>query len=340
MNIIEAKQKISIPDLWHRFGFEGTPSKSCRCPFHPDRNASFSLFTGSDGNDAFKCFSGCGSGDSVRFYELATRLPHREACRSFIALVSTTTAPLIVTPRVRHHALPDATADARRATWPMLESPAGCEALTGAMCALAALRHVSLAGVELMAERGLLWFASWKGSPAWIVSDGDRVNAQARHMTGRLWPGIQAKAQTLPGSRASWPIGAKESKPFPVVLLCEGGPDLLAAHHFIHQQGRQADTAAVAVLGAGHRLLSEALHYFAGKRIRIVAHADNSGRNAAVCWEEQLTGAGAIVDASDLGGLLMADGSPVNDLNDLTRLHPTQTNELTTLIPAYENLKP
>ena len=44
-----------------------------------------------------------------------------------------------------------------------------------------------------MAERGLLRFAGWKDAPAWIVTDAARVNAQARRMDGKPWPGIAAK---------------------------------------------------------------------------------------------------------------------------------------------------
>ena len=140
------------------------------------------------------------------------------------------------------------------------------------------------------------------------------------------------------------------------MLLCEGGPDLLAAHHFIHAHGREADTAAVAMLGAGNKIPADALPQFADrnipeacypvqwpepgepvqfpcKHVRIFAHADNPGRTAAKKWAEQLESAGATVDAADFTGLLMADGSPVKDLNDCTQLDPNQTQEISELIP-------
>ena len=302
----------------------------------------------------------------MEFLALATRLPKRDACIEFIRLAggaSSFAAPHLILPKP-----PDANGDADKArqsaAWPVFESPLTGEDDTPAraMGALAKLRHVSLEGVRLMAARGLLWFAACKNKPSWIVTDGERVNAQARRMDGKQWEGINAKAQTLRGSCASWPIGLKESTPYPYVLLCEGGPDLLAAHHFIHTHRRKEDTAAVAMLGAGNKIPADALPLFADrnipeacypvqwpepgepvqfpcKHVRIFAHADNPGRTAAKKWAEQLESAGATVDAADFTGLLMADGSPVKDLNDCTRLDFKQTQELDNLIPN-ENPRP
>ena len=340
MKLAEAKARLTVQVLWRHFGFEGEPSKSCRCPFHEDKGPSCSVTA--DGA-LWNCFAGCGGGDAVDFFTLASGLPHAEACRAFLRLAGGGSAP---PPRMARRASTKADSEAaqaeRRKTWPPFESPLTGEDDTPAraMGALAKLRHVSLDGVKLMAARGLLWFAGWKDSPAWIVTDGAQVNAQARRMDGKPWPGIGAKAQTLPGARAAWPIGARESLALSFVLLCEGGPDLLAAHHFIALHGRAADTAAVAMLGASNSIPSDALPLFVGKRIRIMAHADEAGRQAADKWAEQLASVGATVDAVDFSGLLlMADGSPVKDLNDCNRLDPKQTDQLDNLIPN-ENLQP
>ena len=93
------------------------------------------------------------------------------------------------------------------------------------------------------------------------------------------------------------------------------------------------------MLGASNSIPSDALPLFAGKRIRIMAHADEAGRQAADKWAEQLASVGATVDVADFTGLLMADGSPVKDLNDCNRLDPKQTDQLDNLIPN-ENLQP
>jgi len=327
VNLAEAKARITITNLWQHFGFDGEPRTSTKCPFHEDRSASLSIRA--DGA-LFNCFAGCGGGDAVDFFRLASGLPHAEACRRFLALAGGSTV-------VHHPRLPPpkpadvgAAQAERRKTWPTLAPGIG---QPEALAALAELRHVSSEGANLMDARGLLGFGRWMDSPAWFVTDSANVNAQARRMDGQLWGGIEVKALTLPGSRAAWPVGAPEAQGRPVVLLCEGAPDLLAAHHYIHAHGRAQDTAAVAMLGAAHGIPADALPLLAGKRIRIMAHADPAGIRAAARWAEQLETVGAAVDVANLAGLLMADGSPVKDLNDCTRLDPGQTTELETLIP-------
>lgn len=339
MKLAEAKARLTIHDLWRHFGFEGEPSKSCRCPFHADGSASFSVFAGKDGRDAFHCFAGCGGGDVVDFFQLATGLPHAEACRAFIKLAGGSPVTPMPRPALRK-AEDEAEKAAKRKTWPLFTSPLTSHTGTeeAALPVVAKLRHVSLEGVKLMAARGLLWFTSWKDSPAWVVTDSTLLNAQVRRMDGQQW--AVGKAQTLPGSLAARPVGLHEAKPFSVVLLVEGGADLLAAFHFIHAHGREADTAAVAMLGASNAITADALPHFAGKRVRIMAHADEAGIKAAAKWVAQLASAGATVDVADFTGLLMADGQPVKDLNHCNRLRPEDQPQLEDLIPTDENLHP
>ena len=61
------------------------------------------------------------------------------------------------------------------------------------------------------------------------------------------------------------------------------------------------------------------LTVFEEKRIRLFPHSDEAGKRALRRWAGQLIGAGAKVDAFDFKGLRKADGSPVEDLNDLLR---------------------
>ena len=149
-----------------------------------------------------------------------------------------------------------------------------------------------------------------------------RVNAQARRMDGQKWEHIDAKAWTLPGAWASWPIGISEAQPFPAIALCEGGPDLLAAHYLAlweqatHHTKRDAQCSPVALLGASQRIHPDALPMFAGKRVRIFGHNDEAGREAVECWARELATVGADADAFSFAGLLQAGGQPVKDLND------------------------
>jgi hypothetical protein len=113
----------------------------------------------------------------------------------------------------------------------------------------------------------------------------------------------------------------------------EGGADLLAALHFIHAEGGECSHFPVAMLGAKQRIHEDALPIFAGKRVRIMAHADAAGREGAERWAAQLATVGATVDCADFTGLRKADGSPVTDLNDCTQIHPEDAHELKGLLP-------
>jgi len=289
--------------------------------------------------------AGCGGGDAVEFCRLARGLSKAETCRAFLALAGGRAVefrpPTPIRPKFR--ADEESEKERQRENWPIFESPLAHPDDTPARAVgtLAKLRSVSLAGVELTARRRLLYFAAWKGLPAWIVTDGARLNAQARRMDGKRWPEKKIKdqtlpgikAQTLPGSRAAWPVGIREAAPFPVLLLCEGGPDLLAAHHFIMAHKREADTAAVAMLGAGLAIHPDALPLFAGKVVRVFAHADDAGREAAVKWATQLDGIASRLDALSFEGFFLPNGAPVKDLNDAARLPQTPENEVEILIP-------
>jgi hypothetical protein len=188
------------------------------------------------------------------------------------------------------------------------------------------------AGLELLSQRGLLYHAlvhdddlKW---PAWVITDSRRTNAQARKYDGGLWTGIGGeKAKSLPGSDASWPIGAPEIGARPIVILCEGQPDFVAALLVAWYEGLPVDQVApVCVTGAGQHLHRDSLPLFFGKHVRIAVHNDTAGHAAGSLWSRQLLDAGAAeVDGLFFGGRVKRDGQPVNDLAD----HATLIN------PAY-----
>jgi hypothetical protein len=313
-----AKERLDVATLWRMLKLPGEPTRSCRCPFHDDRCASFSVFVGNKGALRWKCHSGCGEGGSVELLARALEIDAREACRRLLELagsesISRPAQP--ARPAPRYNAPPS-----RR---PLLLPAALHRGDRDELRAVAELRQMSLSGIELASNRGLLWFASIHGSTAWIVTDWARINAQARKLDGGLWRHIgNKKAWTLLGSRAAWPIGTKESSEAPCVVVVEGGPDLLAAHHFIISEGRQHDVVAIAMLGAANNLPEDALLLLANKRIRIYPHTDLAGKAAAIRWTGQLERVGCTVDAFRFDGLLRADGVAVNDLNDFVRIDP------------------
>ena len=307
------KLSLSVADVWRRLALPGQPAAVCRCPFHPDRTASFSIYRN---GQRWKCFAGCGSGDAVALLAKATGLNNREAFRKTLELASGGSfraAYVPPPPRAEPtHGKPTLPADLHRGSRAELAS-------------VAARRGLSAAGMELASSRGLLVFGRVCGLPCWIVTDAARVLAQARRMDGQPFPAFGAlgarKAHTLKGSRQGWPLGIGEAAACPFVLLVEGGPDLLAACHFIALTGSEAELAAVAMLGASNRLPMDALPLFYGKQIRIYPHADNAGWLAASRWTGQLLAAGAAsVDACDVRAVPPPGGPPVNDLNDAARI--------------------
>jgi hypothetical protein len=310
-SLADAKAKLNIHQLWTHFGFTGDSHRNpCKSPFREDRKPSFSITA--DGG-AFHDFTTGQAGDAVTFFQLATGLSQKEACRKFIELAggrSSTTytaqaRPVRVTP------------PREKPSFPAFHAGTAAE-----IAALARLRCISIEAVSLASERGLVVFGSVRGFPSWIVTDSAMVNAQARRLDGGTWDHLQgAKSYTLPGSWAAWPVGITESESFPNIALCEGGPDTIAAHHFMLAESRQ-DCAAVGVLGASQRIHAEALPMFAHKRVRIFGHDDGAGRDAVALWANQLASVGADVDAYTFTGLLKDDGDQVSDLNDCTRIHP------------------
>ncbi len=329
MNLTEAKQRLGIHELWSRFGFPGTPSKSCRCPWRKDRSPSFSVTDDTVWHD----FATGEGGDAVDFYAAATGLPIKEACRGFIAIAGGSAVSSVPRPPRQTSEEADFEKAAQRELWPLFE--AGNEE---DLSRLAALRHVSIDGLRLMSSRGLLFFTTWKGQRSWVVTDGARKNAQARRMDGLLWNGDGPKAWNLPGSEATRPVGARESQQFPIIILVEGGPDALSAHCFIHAFGRQEDTAVVAMLGSSMSIHPASLPIFGcGKKVRILPHNDEAGRAAKERWGEQLTSVGSVVDSVDFTGLEMEDGSQVKDLNNCNKIAQKHAHELLDLIPTNEN---
>ena len=313
VSLDEAKRRVTIFDLWHRFNLPGEPRKSCRCPWREDHKPSFSV--NADGTLWHDFATGEG-GDAIDFLARVCRLDRSAACRTFLEMAGGRfLAPARIvsskseTPRPRS-----------KPTFPEFEPGTRAELET-----LATLRNIGFEGLQWASERGVLRFATIQryGVRAWIVTDSERLNAQARRCDGQSWEHLDgAKAWTLPGSWAAWPLGIHEAADFPAIALCEGGPDFLAAHYVAlweqasHHTKRNAQCAPVAMLGASQRIHADALPLFTGKRVHIFCHADEAGQKAARQWAEQLANLGVSADAFDFSGLERADGKPVSDLND------------------------
>jgi hypothetical protein len=183
----------------------------------------------------------------------------------------------------------------------------------------------SFAGLEVLSRRGLLGMADVADGGAihraWVILDSARRHAQARRLDGRPWSGIAgAKAKSLPGSVAAWPIGASEIGARTRVVLCEGQPNFAAVLLVAWWEGPDVgDIAPVCMAGTGPAIHPEALAHFAGKKVLIPQHNEQSeaGAIAAARWSAQLYDAGAArVDGFDFAGITLGNGTPCKDLAD------------------------
>lgn len=240
----------------------------------------------------------------MAFLQRASGLTQSEAARRFIELANGTAAPL---PAVRRaEPQPDVQA--------MPDLPPMDEGTRSDWVALAVLRRIPLNAIRAAVEAGHLRFGEYRGRRSWWVLDSTERNAHARRMDGKTWWQDGPKSLALKGVQAGWPIGAADIGDKPLVALVEGEPDLLAAWALAERE----ELAPVAMLGSSNRIHAEALPFFAGKEVRIYAHADAKGQGmrAAIRWVAQLRTVAKAVRIVSFDGIELPDGAPVSDLND------------------------
>lgn len=320
-----AKAALTIPEMAAKLGWDWKPGKSCRVPYRDDRAASGSVFKG---GTLFHDFSSGETLDGPALLGRMCQLSQSDSAKLLIKLAGIHEGdwkgPLPAVKRARRKPEPPP----RKPALPRLVSPGDDD-----VRALARLRGLSAGAVVEAARRGLLWTCRWRGEPSWALCDEDAWLCQMRRLDGQPYPrkddGPAIKALTCGGSRAGWPVGVRSAVAFPRVVLCEGGPDVLAALHLARVAGVLAEVGVVGLLGASCRIVADALPLFRGKRVRLLPHADAPrpdgkapGLEGAAKWQGQLDAAGAVVDVFDLGGFDDGAGKPLKDLNDLVRHWP------------------
>lgn len=329
-NLDEAISRLPLPVLARRLGWSldlpDRDGKTFRCFFperhaNGDRNPSCSFYANLT---RFKCH-GCGAGGrGPDLLEMLLQIPSKEAIHIFVAMAGGT-QPSPGQPVVKSKALilPTDLRDGREEDW----------------VAVGKLRHLNPEALALADGMGILKFGTVHGFTCWIVTDESRRSAEARRMDGKPFPPIGSlavrKAHTLAGSDKSWPVGLcpRHRRPelFRRIALVEGGPDLLAAYHFLIDRD-VSDTLPVAMLGRNcKRIHSGALALMKGRDVRAFPHADDDG--GGICavkqWLKQMHRAGALnTDAFNVAGLHCDDGTPAKDLNDCVRLHESKLNIL------------
>lgn len=162
--------------------------------------------------------------------------------------------------------------------------------------------------------------ACWTNDgPAWVMTDARRLHASRRLFSGREFDGGM-KAKTVRGSCAGWPIGLADAKDRSHIVICEGGPDTLAAFTLLAESARAgtltgdvADHGVVMMGGATCSIIPEALELLRGKTVTLVPHHDAAGLAGATKWKTQLESHGAHVRVFDLAPHLAEGGKDLND---------------------------
>jgi CHC2 zinc finger len=318
--IEEAKARITIPVLWRMFNLRGDPGSPCRSPFREDRSPSFSV-----------CYEGRGwkdhataeGGDAIDFLAKIKGISREEAFVSFLELVDKDIGSY------KHQANSTLDADQRltseRKTHKILTLEGIERCSVGDLYQIAKLRFIPLVGLRLAHERKLLFMYTdpYQGR-CWLITDDARRNAIYRRLDGKRFHYREVtedkkegpKSKTFLHSEANWPIGIAQASSFPTIALCEGAPDFLAAFWLAYAGAGEQWVAPVCMTGASCSIHPDALSIFRGKRVRIFGHADERGKEAMGRWAEQLRAVQAEVDGFFFEGLLKADGSPIEDLND------------------------
>lgn len=339
MTISIANKLLPLPVLMRHLGVPPSSipyvdGQNMSCPWHKDNCPSFGIYQ--NGARAH-CFS-CGwDGDGPDFIAKWVSCGRKEAVSLFckLALVCPSFGGTTVSPRsFTTHVKPD-----KRVVL--------CDSvpLTDYQIRqIATNRKIDVRAVDYARKLGVIQGCCLCGHPSWILLDSTQRLVEGRRLDGEWYPAFAnlsaRKAHTLKGSDKAWPVGVELVKCFPSVqdiMIVEGGPDYLAALHFLFLLGR-VNVMPVAMLGKGagqKGFHPDALSFLANKRIRIYPHhdPDGGGLMAAEAWAATLRQSGCSVDLFQFGGMRRRDGMPIKDLNDLTMLSSEAQHVLSQLIP-------
>lgn len=250
----------------------GQPSTKCSSPFREDNSPSFSVYQNDKGDWRFKDFGQAGVGGDVEdFIGYAERAGYevKEALKNLDNLPPPPP-------------LKEMSRESKQLMW--RDSLYKGELID--LWTVAKLRKLKLETIEKAEDLGFLRFVKWRSRACWCLTDKTLQCAQVRKMDGTEWAEKDdAKTITLPGSIASWPIGATtipdswdES-----YILTEGSGDFLASLQFT-----KPSQAVCAFMGATNRFNQETLKHFKGSTVYIIGQNDPVGMQAAEIWHDQL----------------------------------------------------
>ena len=295
MNLIaEIKAQWPLHSMLARCGISIPDRGKFSSPFRDDQNPSCEVY-----KECIKDWSTGEHFDSIRVFAETEKISNKEAIRK-LANELPKRRPKRV-PRQKPLVIPK-----------LQYNPEAAEKLSK-------LRGISRHGIDLAATTiGSLGFGEVLGYSCWILTDGKNI-AEARRMDGLKFPTIghlgERKSHTIAGSSKSWPIGinpmhGKKAVSKLPILLVEGGPDYIAACDMAWHGG----FLPAAMLGSGCKIHADALPYFNGREVLILAHNDESGIKGAKAWCHQLRKANAFTQVKrllngDLNDLVKRDGA-------------------------------
>jgi len=267
----ETLGRVGIEDVWQALGLPGLPKKSMKSPFRDEAEASFSVW-----NDRWKDHATNEQGDKLDLVCKALNIDLPAASRWLLERFGG--QPMQPLDRKNK----DVSRPIGKPAIPPLQfgSYSDVEALQRA-------RKLPMnVGIITLRKRGLLGFVTYEGQRCWAWTDSSKRSCQLRTIDGTPLSG--AKARTLAGNDASWPVGISNAEARPIVLVCEGPADGLAVSLAAWVQGRWDEVAPVAMLGASQSIVNDALPLFKGKTVRIFQDNDPPGREAARRWAKQI----------------------------------------------------
>ena len=314
-SVQDLKRRCPLPKLMANIGLGRYAKKSCRSPFREDKNPSFGIYQGTSGDWLFKDHATGDGGDEIKFLAIYHGL---DPVANFGELLNKygNIAGLPISPDV-FGGIEKLHEPRENVDISQFHSGKSDE-----IRRLALSRPYYREGLNWASKRGVLLFGQIRNIPVYVVTDSAGKLAEARRVDGKPFDKGN-KSHCIRGSRKSWPIGILEAGPYPHIALVEGVPDFLHAHAgILHEQSNHyastgVNCAPVAMLGAGCNIAEEALDHFYGKRVTLIPHVDQAGKDAAQRWGDQLYQAGVQdILVFELDGAISEQGEPVNDLYD------------------------
>ena len=307
--IARIKEKISLREMARMLGITGLPDHDdikFASPLRPDGHPSCTIW-----HDRLVDWSRDERWDAIDLYETVKGVPRNIALHELARIAG-----------IGNNDQNSSDKNNGGGKWPPFSLGTKIEAQV-----LCEIRGFTLDGLRLARDRGMLAFASVCRLPCWIVTDNERVLAQARRLDGRWFPPFKGlaerKSHTLRGSKQGHVLGVADVGKYDFLLLVEGGPDIVAAHCFIamREAGERDRIGVLGILGASHGLPVKVARACKGKWVRVFDHADLAGKETAARWRMSLHATGV---KTDMVSFESHNGKQIFDLNDQLIHDPTE----------------